>query len=156
MSSLVPHIFPNDAGMSVRIATSHALAGQAVDHERTCAPSGAGADGVEVAGTVHSEPAKSDAARKAELILAVREAKAAAAHAVMPPAHLKLLSLDAVLVMHKPAGERTRADNAALARHADVQARLFSIQRHATVLEAEIDALAPEQYAAWRVMPFPA
>lgn len=93
--------------------------------------------------------------RKAELILAVREAKAAAAHAVMPAAHLKLLSLDAVLVMHKPAGDRTRADNAALARHAEVQARLFAIQRHATALEAEIDALAPEHYASWWMALFP-
>ncbi|MGM5033514.1 hypothetical protein [Tardiphaga sp. 803_E3_N1_3] len=94
--------------------------------------------------------------RRTKLMFQVQAAQADAAAKVISPARARLLSMDVSRVYAKATEARTPADDAALAQHAAIQARLNALTYHTATLEVEIEDLADDKLDSWQMTPFPA
>ncbi|MGM4992699.1 hypothetical protein [Tardiphaga sp. 841_E9_N1_2] len=102
------------------------------------------------------EPVLTSADRRTKLMFQVQAAQADAAAKVISPARARLLSMDVSRIYTKAVEARTPADDAVMAQHAAVQARLNALTYHTATLEVEIEDLADDKLDSWQMTPFPA
>jgi hypothetical protein len=94
--------------------------------------------------------------RKAALVSTIRSMEAAASAEIVTPARERLMGLDLNEVYVKPDADRNDADRALVAKMTDVAARKATINRHAVLLEIEVEDLNEADIDGWVPAAFPA
>jgi hypothetical protein len=94
--------------------------------------------------------------RKGRLLDSIRAAEFMSLGNIISPARERLMGMDINHVYGLPEGDRDDRDREALATWATIAKRKQAVQRHAALLEIEVEDLTEADIEAWVPKPFPA